>query len=236
MNPSPAVFPARSRRGKFVTFEGIEGSGKSLQLRLLGEQLTRSRIPFIATREPGGTPFGREVRAILLAEKGPGRVPEAELLLYLADRIQDLKEVVEPALRDGIHVLCDRYQDATRAYQGAARGISPSLLQVLAQSLQLRRPDLTLVFDLPVEVGLERARRRNSEENSSQGRFEAECLAFHRRVRRAYRRFAAEEPDRFRLIPADAPPEKVHDRVWRVTRTLWEAVPARPAVRGRSRG
>jgi dTMP kinase len=210
---SPLSRHSRSTRippGKFITFEGIEGSGKSLQLKLLGTYLDSQGIPYTVTREPGGTPFGMEVRTVLLAEKGAPRVPEAELLLYLADRFQDLKEVIEPSLEKGIHVLGDRYHDATRAYQGAARGISPSLLEALSRLLQIRKPDLTLVFDLPVEVGLTRARQRNKEESSSQGRFEAECLAFHRRVRRAYRAFAEREPKRFRIIPAGSAPEKVH--------------------------
>jgi dTMP kinase len=201
------------RHGKFITFEGIEGSGKSLQMKMLGDFLVSRNIPFVTTREPGGTPFGKEVRAVLLEEQGARRVPEAELLLYLADRVQDLRELIEPSLQKGVHVLCDRYHDATRAYQGAARGVPPSLILTLGKALHIRKPDLTLVFDLAVEKGLARAKQRNRQEKTTMGRFEAEHLAFHRRVRKAYRDQALLEPNRYHLIPAHDDPEKIHKRV-----------------------
>lgn len=214
MSPMAKPKAGKNRHpGKFITFEGIEGSGKSLQMKMLGDFLLTKGIPFITTREPGGTPFGVEVRRILLEEKGAARVPEAELLLYLADRVQDLRELIEPSLQKGIHVLCDRYHDATRAYQGAARGVPPALIAAMGKALHIRKPDLTLVFDLPVEKGLARAKQRNRQDQTTLGRFEAEHLSFHRRVRKAYREQALVEPKRYRLIPSQDDPEKIHRRV-----------------------
>lgn len=203
----------RRTRGYFITFEGIEGSGKSLQLQLLARYLSAQGVPVVVTREPGGTLCGEKLRHILLDSTGPSRAPVTELLLYLADRYQDLVEVVEPALAEGKHVLADRYHDATRAYQGRARGLDPRLIDSLARLLKLRRPDLTLVLDLPVETGLSRARGRNVQEGSQLGRFEAESLRFHRRVRSAYREFARLEPQRFRIVRATGTPEQIHRRI-----------------------
>ena len=167
--------------GKFITLEGIEGSGKSVQLHLLEEELKKRKVRFLITQQPGGTPFGKEVRQILLQREGAQREPTAELLLYLADRYQHLKEVIEPSLTQDLHVFCDRYHDATLAYQGHARGLGFPMVDQLAKILALRIPDLTLVLDLEVEVGLKRARARNQKENSETwGRFEAEDLDFHR--------------------------------------------------------
>src|SRR5712692_187887 len=135
-------------RGRFITLEGIEGSGKSTQLRLLEAYLTQRGISLALTREPGSTPFGRQVRGILLDENGPARVPIAELLLYLADRCQDLREIIEPNLAAGQWVICDRYHDATVAYKSYARGIDRPLIAELAERLAIRAPDLTLLFDL----------------------------------------------------------------------------------------
>lgn len=200
--------------GKLVTFEGIEGSGKTLQLQLLAQELQRLRVPFLASREPGGTPFGRELRKILLKQQGPSRRPVSELLLYLADRYQHLREVIEPALGRGLLVLCDRYHDATRAYQGFARGIPLETIDALSGLLEIRRPDLTLIFDVEVEVGIDRARSRNKRERQVEmGRFEEEAAEFHQRVREAYLEFARREPDRISLVPAAGSPEQVFDQV-----------------------
>ena len=149
--------------GKFITLEGIEGSGKSVQLHLLEEELKKRKVRFLITQQPGGTPFGEEVRQILLQREGAQREPTAELLLYLADRYQHLKEVIEPTLTQGLHVLCDRYHDATLAYQGHARGLGFPMVDQLAKILALRIPDLTLVLDLEVEVGLKRGESEESE-------------------------------------------------------------------------
>ncbi len=209
--------------GKFITLEGIEGSGKSVQLHLLEEELKKRKVHFLITQQPGGTPFGKEVRQILLQQEGAQREPTAELLLYLADRYQHLKEVIEPTLTQGVHVLCDRYHDATLAYQGHARGLGFSMVDQLAKILALRIPDLTLVLDLEVEVGLKRARERNQKENSENwGRFEAEDLDFHRRVREGYQLLVQREPDRVLLVDASGTPKEVFKKLLGV---LEERVP-----------
>ena len=200
--------------GKFITLEGIEGSGKSVQLHLLEEELKKRQVRFLITQQPGGTPFGKEVRQILLQREGAHREPTAELLLYLADRYQHLKEVIEPSLTQGLHVLCDRYHDATLAYQGHARGLGFPMVDQLAQILALRIPDLTLVLDLEVEIGLKRARARNQKENSENwGRFEAEDLDFHRRVREGYQLLVQREPDRVLMVDASGTPEGVFKKL-----------------------
>jgi len=196
--------------GKFITLEGIEGSGKSVQLHLLEEELKKRKVRFLITQQPGGTPFGKEVRQILLQREGAQREPTAELLLYLADRYQHLKEVIEPSLTQDLHVFCDRYHDATLAYQGHARGLGFPMVDQLAQILALRIPDLTLVLDLEVEVGLKRARARNQKENSETwGRFEAEDLDFHHRVKEGYQLLVQREPDRVLPVDASGTPEEV---------------------------
>jgi len=196
--------------GKFITLEGIEGSGKSVQLHLLEEELKKRKVRFLITQQPGGTPFGKEVRQILLQQEGAQREPTAELLLYLADRYQHLKEVIEPSLTQDLHVFCDRYHDATLAYQGHARGLGFPMVDQLAKILALRIPDLTLVLDLEVEVGLKRARARNQKENSETwGRFEAEDLDFHRRVKEGYQLLVQREPDRVLPVDASGTPEEV---------------------------
>jgi dTMP kinase len=200
--------------GKFITLEGIEGSGKSVQLHLLEEELKKRQVRFLITQQPGGTPFGKEVRQILLQREGAQREPTAELLLYLADRYQHLKEVIEPSLTQDLHVFCDRYHDATLAYQGHARGLGFPMVDQLAKILALRIPDLTLVLDLEVEVGLKRARARNQKENSETwGRFEAEDLDFHRRVREGYQLLVQREPDRVLLVDASGTPEEVFKKL-----------------------
>ncbi|MDA2933310.1 dTMP kinase [Acidobacteria bacterium AH-259-D05] len=200
--------------GKFITLEGIEGSGKSLQLGLLEEELRRRNLPFIRAQQPGGTPFGKELRQILLHKDGAQREAAAELLLYLADRYQHLKEVIEPALDRGLYVICDRYHDATLAYQGYARGVGFSLIDRLAEVLQLRISDLTLVLDLEVELGLKRAIERNQKENSERwGRFEAEDLEFHQKVREGYQLLAKRDCHRVFLVDASGSPEVVFQQV-----------------------
>jgi dTMP kinase len=201
--------------GKFVTFEGIEGSGKSLQLRLLEAEMRRRGTRFVTTREPGGTDFGLELRKILLHRDGPRREPVSELLLYLADRYQHLKERIEPALATGCQVFSDRYHHATLAYQGHARGLGFELIDGLAEILALRMPDLTLILDLEVEPALMRARARNAG-SEIWGRFEEEDLDFHRRVREGYRLLSVREPWRVLLVDASGAPEKIQIEVLRI--------------------
>jgi dTMP kinase len=199
----------------FITFEGIEGAGKSLQIARARQYLEKKGIPCRITREPGGTEFGRALRPILLSTDGCSREPMCELLLYLADRHQHLKEVIEPSLARGLVVLSDRYQDATRAYQGAARGIPAETVERLAQLVGIVEPDGTLLLDLEPEEGLMRARERNEAcpVAGAEGRFEAEDLSFHKRVRQAYLDLAARFPGRIRIVSASGTPDEVFSRI-----------------------
>lgn len=200
--------------GDFITLEGIEGSGKTLQLSLLKKELAARGAKFVTTREPGGTHFGQELRQILLHRDGSGREPLAELLLYLADRFQHFKEVIEPAVSSGLHVICDRYHDATLAYQGHARGLGFEIVDQLSTILELPMPVLTLILDVDVEIGLHRARQRNlEEEKESLGRFEAEDLSFHQRVREGYQLLARREPNRVILVDGSGAAEEVFPRI-----------------------
>jgi dTMP kinase len=199
----------------FITFEGIEGSGKSVQVDHATNYLKRRGRPYVVTREPGGTEFGLALRHVLLRSQGAPREPLSELLLYLADRYQDLKEVIEPAEQRGMIVISDRYHDATRAYQGAARGIPPATIDSLARVLGIPEPDGTILLDLDPEIALNRARQRNAANPhaGAEGRFEAEDLSFHRRVREGYLALAREYPQRIRVVAAHGSPDEVFARI-----------------------
>ncbi len=193
----------------FLTFEGIEGSGKTTQLRRLAERIPNA----VATKEPGGTPTADRIRAILLdPESHLDRV--AELFLFAASRRQHVVELIRPALQRGQVVLCDRFTDSTLAYQGFGRVIDLDQLRTLnAWATDSLTPDLALLFDLPEEVGLSRARSRNAAVTPHEGRFEAEDLRFHRRVREGYLSLAAAEPKRWVKIDADGTADTVFDRM-----------------------
>ncbi len=196
----------------FITLEGIEGAGKTTIVPQLVAVLEDHGATCTVTREPGGTDFGRQVRAILLDPEHRGLDPHAELLLYVADRVQHVREVIRPALARGEVVLCDRYMDATIVYQGVARKLGRELiLKLHALVLGDLRPDLTLLFDLPAEVGLERAWRDfdRGERSRRESRFEQEHLAFHEAVRAGYLDLARREPQRFHVIDASADPQAV---------------------------
>jgi dTMP kinase len=212
----PRVLASARRRGFFVTFEGIEGSGKTTQIERLADRLRAADEPVLVTREPGGSPLGRRLRTLLLGDDAGPIDPLAEVLLYVADRIQHLREVVDPALAGGTHVLCDRYLDATLAYQGFARGIDLEFIRGLHRRPPLdRRPDRTILLDLDPEIGLDRARRRNGDLGleSTEGRFEREALDFHGRVRDGYVTLAEAEPFRFRIVAAEEEAGPIEARV-----------------------
>jgi len=219
----------RRRRGLFVTFEGIEGSGKSTQLARARARLEALGLPVLATREPGGTAVGEHLRRVLL--ESSGRLdPAAELLLMVADRRQHLTETIEPALAGGAVVLCDRYADASRAYQGAGRGLGEAAVDALHRTFAPLTPDRTYLFDCPVEAALARVAARSG---ASVDRFERESVAFHRRVRAAYRRRARREPRRIALLDAARPEGAVFAALWRdlapLLRSHGHAVPGDPA-------
>lgn len=198
---------ARSRKGLFITFEGIEGSGKSTQLRILARRLRRLGVPLLVTRQPGGTPTGARLRRLLLHA---GRIdPRAELLLMFADRRQHLTESIEPALSAGTLVLCDRYTDASRAYQGAGRGLGEDLVDLLHARFCGLEPDRTYLFDCPPATGLARV----AAARGGKDRIEREALAFHRRVRAAYLARARKEPGRFLVLDGTRPVEALAERV-----------------------
>jgi dTMP kinase len=206
---------------KLITFEGIDGCGKSTQLRLLDQYLTERGFDVVSTREPGGTELGRKVRSALL-DGGKGSVdPLAELLLYAADRAQHVRQVIAPALAEGKVVLSDRFYDATTVYQGYARGFDLNLVNQLNElATGGLKPDLTLLFDLDVETGLKRTHRRGDESGlaARPDRLDQEPLAFHDRVRKAYLEIAASEPLRFRVIPASGSVEETFELMIRAVR------------------
>jgi dTMP kinase len=198
--------------GVFITFEGIDGSGKSTQLRLLAQWFGARGEQALVTREPGGTPLGKKIRAALLDIDGVVD-PLAELLLYAADRAQHVNTVLRPSLAAGEVVLSDRYADATVAYQGAGRQFPPQLIaRVVEIATGGLKPDLTLLFDLPVAMGLARTLRRGDVE-AQPDRLDSEDVAFHERVRRAYLDLAAAEPGRVRLVDAAGAAEEIQTRV-----------------------
>ena len=204
--------------GKFVTFEGSEGSGKTTQIKLAADWLKERGIPVLATAEPGGTPLGRKIREILLNRGSCAIGAEAELLLFAAARAQHVRETILPALQEGRWVLCDRFSDATSAYQGFGRGLDAGFIRTLnAFSAQALKPDLTFLFDLPVEVGLARAEKRAvlGRPEAAEDRFEREERTFHGRVREGYLNLAAEEPERFRIINGATDVEAVRIEVRR---------------------
>lgn len=202
--------------GKLITFEGIEGCGKTTQVDRTCHWLERQGRPFLQTREPGGTEIGRQIRKILLDTRNRTLDAMTELLLYAADRAQHVRERIRPALEHGEWVLCDRFTDATLAYQGEGRGLDRQTIATLNEMAAGGvKPDLTLLIDLPVQVGLSRAIRRNHQEGltAAEGRFEAEETAFHDRVRRGYLRMAEAEPKRFRLLDGNRDPDEIHREI-----------------------
>lgn len=197
-------------QGRFITLEGIEGAGKSTLAAALRERIVARGFVVHATREPGGTPLAERVRSVVLQRGDEAVSPEAETLLMFAARAIHLDNLVRPALARGEWVVCDRFTDATRAYQGAGRGVDAAWIESLARQVHAGlEPDLTLLLDLPVEAGLERARSRRLGTGEGVDRFESETVAFFTRVRSRYLEIAAAAPARVRVINAAAPPPAV---------------------------
>ncbi|PYB74982.1 MULTISPECIES: dTMP kinase [Pseudomonas] len=195
--------------GLFITLEGPEGAGKSTNREYLAARLREQGVDVVMTREPGGTPLAERIRELLLAPSEERMAVDTELLLMFAARAQHLAEVICPALARGAVVLCDRFTDATYAYQGGGRGLSVERIAILESFVQGElRPDLTLVFDLPVEVGLARAAARGRLD-----RFEQEGQAFFEAVRQAYLQRAGQQPQRYRLLDAAQPLSAVQQAI-----------------------
>jgi dTMP kinase len=234
---------AHPQRGKFITFEGLDGCGKSTQLEKLAEALRAQRLPVVVTREPGGTPTGEKVRQLLLDTGTSALAPLAELALMFASRAQHIKEIIQPALGEGRIVLCDRFTDSSEAYQGGGRklGSEPvlALHHALCGDLQ---PDLTILMDSDPVMSVERARRRNQASTPGhkrtehdENRFEQESRAFFGRVRNAYLAIAEREPQRVVVVDARGTPEKTHKIIKEVVgRKLKTAVSIQQSAFSRS--
>lgn len=202
-----------NRRGKFITIEGVEGSGKTTQAALLSDYLRKQGIDVVETREPGGTEAGEKIRQILLSPTLSTLTVITELFLFLAARAQQVAEVIAPALKTGKWVVCDRFSDATMAYQGHGRGIDTDAIRIMNDfATNGLKPDLTVLLDLDVEIGIRRAVRAKREfaESRNGDRMEKENKEFHRRVRTGYLELAGSEPDRIKVIRVAGSIEDAH--------------------------
>jgi dTMP kinase len=214
VSPPADVMTTPPKTAPFITLEGGEGTGKSTQARLLADRLAAAGLDSVVTREPGGSQFAEEIRALLLGGRLPGRTAIAEALLFLAARADHVAHTIGPALAAGRWVICDRFSDSTRVYQGiAGRVPKATLVELDRLVLGGLRPDLTLIFDLAPEVGLARAGARRAT-GSGADPYEGRDLAYHRELREGFRAIAADEPDRCVLIDADGTPDQVAARVW----------------------
>lgn len=199
-------------RGQFITLEGSEGAGKTTNLGFINDYLVNAGLEVLQTREPGGTPLSENIREILLGHEYDGMSADTELLLVFAARAEHLNNKIIPALEQGMTVLCDRFTDATYAYQGAGRGIPTEKIAILENWVQgTLRPDLTIFLDLPVETGMKRAGER-----SEPDRFEKEQIEFFERVRQGYLERTREEPGRYRVVDASVSLEEVRQQLHKV--------------------
>ena len=205
------------RLGRFITFEGIDGCGKTTQFHMLGHWLRDQGREVVETVEPGGTGIGQQIRRILLNPENFELKPRTELLLYFASRAQNVDQVIRPALEAGRIVLCDRFTDSTLVYQGCGRGLDTgAVLELDRIACQGLKPDTTLLIDIDLNTSLARAKRRNERterSGPSESRIDDESLAFHERVRMGYLALAAAEPERFRVIDGRAPLGEVASRI-----------------------
>jgi dTMP kinase len=212
-------------RGRFISFEGGEGSGKSTQIKKLAERLDAAKLRSIITREPGGSPGAEVIRHLLLSGMGKLLGPEAETLLFAAARDDHVRTVIQPALSQGTWVLCDRFTDSTRVYQGKVGNVPVGLVNAMERvTIGDLKPDLTIILDVPVEIGLKRASARRG--SAAPDRFESEDIKFHQRLRDAYRELAAIEPQRCVLIDATPDANTVAASVWTELRDRFFATPA----------
>jgi len=203
------------QRGRFITFEGIDGSGKTTQMRLLAERLRRQGRDVLETVEPGGTAVGAQIRRILLDSRNQELRPIAELLLYFASRAQNVEQCILPALSAGKIVLCDRFTDSTLAYQGYGRGVGEATVLTLDQiACRGLVPDLTLLIDLDLDSGLARTKARNAGATQPETRMDDQSVEFHRKVRDSYLAIAKQYAGRFRVIDGRGSPETVAANVW----------------------
>jgi dTMP kinase len=201
-------------RGRFITFEGGEGTGKSTHAALLADRLRGLGIGVVLTREPGGSPGAEVIRHVILSGVAKPLGAEAEALLFAAARADHIRGTIEPALARGAWVICDRFIDSTRVYQGSLGHVDPKFLRALERvTVGGLKPDLTFILDVPADVGLARAGKRRG--NQSADRFEAESLAFHEELREAYRLLVVSEPARCVVIDATEPKPAVADRIWK---------------------
>ena len=208
-------------RGRFITFEGPEGSGKSTQLHLLGERLRSAGHDVMETQEPGGTAIGIQIRHVLLDAKNRELCPTAELLLMFASRAQNVDQSILPALSAGRTVISDRFTDSTLVYQGVGRGLGADVVYELDRiACRGLVPDLTLLIDIDAETGLARAHRRSVRTEDPETRMEEQDMGFHRKVREAYRQLAADEHRRVRLIDGSQTREAVAIEVWQAVESL----------------
>lgn len=204
-------------RGRFITFEGGEGSGKSTQIQLLADRLNAAKLRTITTREPGGSAGAEIIRHLLLSGMAKAFGPETESLLFAAARDDHVNQVIEPALAQGTWVLCDRFTDSTRVYQGELGKVDPKLIRAMERvTIGNLKPDLTIILDVPVAIGMQRALKRRG--TAAPDRFEGEGVTFHERLRDAYRKIAEGDPERCALVDADADPKTVAERVWTALR------------------
>ena len=201
-------------RGQFITFEGIDGCGKTTQLRAFAAWLREAGRDVVEAVEPGGTPIGREIRRVLLDPASAAMDPRTELLLYFASRAQNVAEVIRPALAEGKIVVCDRFTDSTLVYQGCGRGIDSAVIRDLDRiACAGLQPDLTILIEIDVATSIHRARRRNDRTGAAESRIDDESAAFHTRVRDGYRALAAAEPQRFVCIDGKAGIAEVGNRI-----------------------
>jgi dTMP kinase len=203
-------------RGRFITFEGGEGVGKSTQIERLQKRLAARGVPVVATREPGGSEKAEAIRTAVLSGAGKGLGPLAEALLFSAARADHLEQIIRPALRRGAFVLCDRFADSTRAYQGLNGGVDARTIEGLERIVVAEtRPDLTVILDLAPQIGLKRARLRRQERAEGPDRFEAEDIDFHELLRQAFIDIALAEPKRCVVIDASGEPDGIEELVWK---------------------